>query len=274
VSDPRSRRPRTLTRLALIATAVLAACGRAPAPAALESAALENTALEPAAVARPAARILGRPGGARAALATLRTARAGTLRVSLLEWPAGPALANAETPVPAGARTTRLVATAPAGPSLAARLCAEAEFAPRAAETRSTRTCDGDATRDALLALSAGLLYPSESDRPFEWWAAPNGPAPAALPSAAAFAALIGEAPDLVTREDAGAFFARRTRLEPWMDEGQREFATRFAAVERALRAAYRDVAVYRAGRVEVRVFIVGLDRYGLSGLQTVSVET
>ena len=114
-----------------------------------------------------------------------------------------------------------------------------------------------------LPTLIAGLLYPSEDDRPFEVVDWPAGPA-------SARAAVDRHVPAGVTVEPLtpAAFFG------PLRDTTD---AARFAALDRRLAAELTDRAAFRVtdGSAEVRVYVIGRRADGTwGGVQTVSVET
>jgi len=130
------------------------------------------------------------------------------------------------------------------------------------------------ALRQRLEQAAEGLLYTSESDRPFEFFFLPGtGNQP---PGAEAFARLIGAEPGAPAAEsDVDTFFERHVeRIDP-VDTAAQQFRPRFERLRETLRNELRWTTVYRIGRVEVQCFVVGGDGRGnLTGLRTVAVET
>lgn len=131
------------------------------------------------------------------------------------------------------------------------------------------------ALRAALEAAAEGLLYTSESDRPFAYFALPGGAA--GWPhDAEAFARRVGlpEGARVETR-DLDDFLARHIETsDPYDVEAQR-IRPRYEALKETLRAHLRDVRVFRAGSVEVACWMVGDDGRGnLVGLVTTAIET
>jgi Nuclease A inhibitor-like protein len=68
--------------------------------------------------------------------------------------------------------------------------------------------------------------------------------------------------------------FNRLTKIEPGMDEQQIKAAKRYRVLEKVFKATFTDLTVYRVGMIQVQVYITGVNTCGLSGLQTLSIET
>ncbi|WP_437679716.1 nuclease A inhibitor family protein [Sorangium sp. So ce131] len=132
-----------------------------------------------------------------------------------------------------------------------------------------------DTSPEDLLAsleeAAQGLLFPSESDhplRPFRW--AGDAPSPAALLAAQGLAA---ETPVEVTT--AGDLFA--PVLEPPDGAGDAALAdaARYRRLVDLLERHLTDLRVYRAGRVDIDVILLGRHASGAwLGLRTKVVET
>lgn len=138
--------------------------------------------------------------------------------------------------------------------------------------TTSTQTkpkCKTD--KERLLNASTDLYFPSESDYPFSYFFFPQA---SNLPSAAGFAKLIGRPNEPVdTSMTFKTLFNRLTTADP-NDPVAVENAERFEVLETEFRSIYPKRAVYRVGSIEVHVYIAGLNACGVSGLQTISIET
>lgn len=79
------------------------------------------------------------------------------------------------------------------------------------------------------------------------------------------------------SRFDFDATFDSLGRIEPWMDQGQKESARGFRKLGRVFHREFGDeLAVYRCetGGPEVHVYFVGIADEHLVGLLTVSIET
>ena len=69
--------------------------------------------------------------------------------------------------------------------------------------------------------------------------------------------------------------FARLTRVYEGAGEEQVATARRFAALKSVMEAGLRDLKVFKVGKINVDIYMVGLDADGnLSGVQTKAVET
>jgi hypothetical protein len=128
--------------------------------------------------------------------------------------------------------------------------------------------------RERLEREAEGLLYTSESDRPFEFFFLPGaGNRP---PGAEAFARLVGAQPGAPLEErDLDEFFLRHAETsDPYDAEAQR-IRPRYEQLRETLRNELRWTTVYRIGRIEVQCYVVGGDGRGnLAGVRTVAVET
>lgn len=124
----------------------------------------------------------------------------------------------------------------------------------------------------SLSEASAGLIYISETDA--EITAFEGGPAGAV--TAGDLLAQTGQASD-ATVEERGfeEIFARLTRVYEGAGEEQVATAGRFAALKAVMEAGLRDLKVFKVGKINVDIYMVGLDADGnLSGVQTKAVET
>jgi hypothetical protein len=69
--------------------------------------------------------------------------------------------------------------------------------------------------------------------------------------------------------------FARLTRVYEGGGEEQAARAGRFAALKGLMESNLRDLKVFKVGRINVDIYIVGIDEDGnLSGVKTQAVET
>jgi hypothetical protein len=129
--------------------------------------------------------------------------------------------------------------------------------------------------REELERASSALVYSSESDRPFEFFAL-KYPGKRTTPGVAEFAWLVDAAPqapvEVLSLEN---FFARHTTTsDPYDGEAQR-IRPRYEELARLLVRRLRDVKVYRVGAGEITCYVAGLDAQGnLAGLKTIAVET
>jgi len=129
--------------------------------------------------------------------------------------------------------------------------------------------------RSEAEALSNGLLYTSESDRPFEWFELPGGAA--GWPYGAdEFARRIGgQAGAPVEERTLDRFFAPHIESVDPSDARGQEVRPRYEALKTLLGTKLSDVRVFRIGHIEIDCYVVGGDGRGnLAGVRTVAVET
>jgi hypothetical protein len=130
-----------------------------------------------------------------------------------------------------------------------------------------------------LLRAAEGLQRPGSEAESYWWFVA--YPTEEALPTAERMASLEGCAdyPDsLMRRLDFDTTFDSLGRVQPWMDHGQKNSARGFARLRKLFHREYGDdLAVYRCDTNrygQVRIYFLGLDGDGLSGLMTINIET
>ncbi|MEG4584679.1 nuclease A inhibitor family protein [Microcoleus sp. MOSTC5] len=129
-----------------------------------------------------------------------------------------------------------------------------------------------DSITDQLNQASEGLLFPSETDAPFE---VVSWPTQEEL-TQTKLLELTGHPPDApVEMRTVDEFFAIATSEEAWHDEEERETAKRFQNLVNFLKQNLSQLQVYRVGSVEIDAYIVGVTQNGdWAGLSTQVVET
>jgi hypothetical protein len=122
---------------------------------------------------------------------------------------------------------------------------------------------------DRLTKLSEGLLFPSESEYPLEpfTWKSATLNRKTILTKAGKLAKTPIEA---IALED---FFATVVTDQDWFEDEDREIAQRFRDLQTAI-ATLENVQVFRLGKVEIDIFIVGVIGQDLVGLKTKVIET
>jgi hypothetical protein len=130
-----------------------------------------------------------------------------------------------------------------------------------------------------LLQAAEGLQMPGSEADSFWWFV--SYPGEEELPTAERMASLEGCAdyPDGVMRRlDFDATLDALGTVQPWMDHGQKKSARGFARLHDLFHRLYGDdLAVYRCDTNqygEVRIYFLGLNEEGLSGLKTINIET
>jgi hypothetical protein len=119
-----------------------------------------------------------------------------------------------------------------------------------------------------------GLLFMSESDRPFEVYEAAGEGKTALTP--ARLLTLLGKPSDTpVVVRSIHDELAWATRDDPSMTPEEKATAERYRKLEALLESSLTDAQVYRVGTIEVHLYLVGRTRCGdLSGVTTVAIET
>jgi hypothetical protein len=133
-----------------------------------------------------------------------------------------------------------------------------------------------DALREALERATEGLLYGSESDRPFEFVRFAGDTRPVATLAPVDVAALAGLPGARVTERAAERYLEHHAaRFDP-EDPRSVELAPRYRALQALMRQTFPVLRAFRVGEVEVLVLALGNDPATgeLAGLSTVAVET
>ena len=125
-------------------------------------------------------------------------------------------------------------------------------------------------TSAALKKATRGLLYPSESDAPFQTiqWKGSEGPLTKQT------VLKLGKHPASARVEQVSLddFFEELTGEDSGADP---EDAAKFQALRQVIEGQLSGVKVFRVGETKVTIYIVGKTRDGdLAGLKTTSVET
>lgn len=129
-----------------------------------------------------------------------------------------------------------------------------------------------DSIANQLQKASEGLLFPSETDAPFE---VVSWPAQAEL-TPTKLLQLTGHPPDApVEQQTVDDFFAVATAEEDWHDLDERETAKRFQNLVGILKQNLSQLQVYRVGSTDIDAYIVGVTDGGdWTGLSAKLVET
>lgn len=124
--------------------------------------------------------------------------------------------------------------------------------------------------QEEIAELTDNLLYPSESDEPVHpvIWREIEQLTPQEL------LALTGENGE-VKQQGVNQFFAAVTQEEDWFGEEERHTCHRFRQLRELLEKQLKDLRVYRVGKGEAKVYLVGKAADGSwQGVETVVVET
>ena len=125
---------------------------------------------------------------------------------------------------------------------------------------------------EALKKASAGLLFPSETDapfEPFEWPGEQGKPDKARVLELAKL-----PAGTRVKTKSVDAFFKEVTKEEDWHDDEEKAQVQKFQQLVQTLKESLADIKVFQAGKVESDAYIVGRTEAGWAGLKTKVVQT
>jgi hypothetical protein len=118
--------------------------------------------------------------------------------------------------------------------------------------------------------VSEGLFYISESDAEILPFVGERGEA---VNAETILKQTNSDAP--VEERDFKDFFKRLTELQEWFGDEEIENANKFAKLRDMLQKNLRDIKVFKVGRIEIDIYVVGLDAQNiLTGIQTKAVET
>jgi hypothetical protein len=133
-----------------------------------------------------------------------------------------------------------------------------------------------DSLRDRIERAAAGLMYSSESDRPFEFRRFPGVTIPVARLSPTELAALAGARGGEVRELSLDELLARHIEPVDALDAESQRLVPRYEALRDAIRESLEDVRVVRHGRIEVRCLVLGNDPATgeIAGVETIAVET
>jgi Nuclease A inhibitor-like protein len=70
-------------------------------------------------------------------------------------------------------------------------------------------------------------------------------------------------------------FFARLTEIKDWFGDEEKAATAKFSALKDLLEKNLKDLKVFKVGKIQIDIYVVGLDANGnLAGIQTKAVET
>jgi hypothetical protein len=78
-----------------------------------------------------------------------------------------------------------------------------------------------------------------------------------------------------IEERDFDSFFKRLVEIKDWFGEEEKKMAKRFSELRDFLIQNLSDLRVFRIGRIEIDIYVVGIDRAGkIVGFKTKTVET
>jgi Nuclease A inhibitor-like protein len=120
-----------------------------------------------------------------------------------------------------------------------------------------------------LAELTAGLLFPSESDRPFHLKTFPQR----TLSADQIRAQYVISSEKTAEQVDLNLFFGKWADPQPWHDDGYKHIQQRLGALRTTLQSR-QNVTVFRFSGVETDWFILVPDINGITLLHTQTVAT
>ncbi|MGQ9806634.1 MAG: nuclease A inhibitor family protein [Chlorobiales bacterium] len=132
-------------------------------------------------------------------------------------------------------------------------------------------------TKDELLAQLkekiSGLYFPSESDFPFEIVIWENFASD--IFNTEKWLEHVGLPANSPLENTSIDYLFRNLSVEQaWHDDVQKEQVATFKALQEFLQAHLADLTVYRIGKIEITIFIIGKFGNDVIGLKTQAVET
>ena len=133
-----------------------------------------------------------------------------------------------------------------------------------------------DRLRARLEEASDGLVYSSESDRPFEFVRFTGATIPVTHLTAAEIAAITDSLGANVREVSLDELLARHIERVDVQDAESQRMIPRYEALRDSLRRTLGTVRVFRLGVTEVRCLVLGNDPATgeLVGLETIAIET
>ena len=78
-----------------------------------------------------------------------------------------------------------------------------------------------------------------------------------------------------IEEADFTEFFARLTEIQDWFGDEEKATAQKFVDLKDLLESNFRDLKIFKIGKVQLEIYAVGLDaENNLLGIQTKAVET
>lgn len=117
-----------------------------------------------------------------------------------------------------------------------------------------------------------GLIYVSEADAPVRVF---SGEVAAHVSRSTVLRQTGSKAEETVAEPAFDQFFSRLTAIQPWFGENESARAKKFLDLQKLIEENLSDLKVFKIGRVQIRIYVVGLDADGrLTGVVTGAVET
>lgn len=137
---------------------------------------------------------------------------------------------------------------------------------------RRSEQLTGKLLERAIAEACDGLVYISETDAPIEpvLFRSPKKKTPLE-----AVAGELGTKTGDLDLQPVDTFFDKLTRSRDWHGEKERKRVRSFRKLRDTLGANLNELSVIRAGKIRIRIFVVGFDAdMNVAGIATTAVET
>ncbi len=137
--------------------------------------------------------------------------------------------------------------------------------------TDEKKTIDTDLT-EKIKKITAGLSYTSETDAkivPFV------GEKVETITDAEVVRENKSPADTPVEERDFAEIFGYLTQIQEWFGDEEKATAAKFCELKELLENNLRDLKVYRIGKIQIDIYVIGLDsENNMAGIKTKAVET
>ncbi|MDQ3748287.1 MAG: nuclease A inhibitor family protein [Acidobacteriota bacterium] len=138
-------------------------------------------------------------------------------------------------------------------------------------EKQKADFCDDNLTEQIKIAVR-GLYYISETDAEIQPFV---GKQAKAVSRQEILSQTNKAADSTIEEKDFARFFARLTEIQDWFGDEEKEIAQKFVQLKELLEKNLRDLKVFKIGKIQLDVYVVGLDaKNNLLGIETKAVET
>ncbi len=125
---------------------------------------------------------------------------------------------------------------------------------------------------DKIAEMCEGLIYISETDAEFTVF---KGAKIECLSKETVLAQIKCSPNVAIEEQNFDELFLRLTTIKNWFGEPEKQKANRYGELQEFMKANLKDLKVFRIGKIQVDIYIVGIDAEGnLIGLKTNAVET
>lgn len=126
--------------------------------------------------------------------------------------------------------------------------------------------------KDKIKTVCEGLYYISETDAEISLFA---GREAKAVTKEEILSQTKSQSDATVEEKSFDELFARLTEIQDWFGDEEKQTARKFADLRDLLKNNLRELKVFKIGKIELDVYVVGLDEENkLTGIKTKAVET